>query len=82
MDEATSAIDIQTEQLIQEAMTNCFKECTVLTIAHRINTIINYDMILSLKDGKIVEYDTPKNLLQDQNSLFWGLWDEYTKNNE
>ena len=63
-------------------MINCFKNSTVLTIAHRINTIINYDKILSLADGKVVEFDTPKNLLTNKKSHFYKLWKEYTKSKE
>ncbi|KAJ2085155.1 ABC transporter C member 13, partial [Coemansia sp. RSA 1813] len=51
-----------------------FKNCTVLTIAHRLNTIIDSDMILVLDDGKIAEYDTPQNLLASENGLFKELW--------
>jgi ABC-type multidrug transport system fused ATPase/permease subunit len=42
-----------------------FKECTVITVAHRLNTIINYDRILVLKDGQVAEIDTPLNLLNN-----------------
>ena len=42
-----------------------FKECTVITVAHRLNTIINYDRVLVLKDGEVAEIDTPINLLNN-----------------
>lgn len=51
VDEATSNIDIQTEKLIEKLMTNAFKDCTVITIAHRLQTIINSDKVLVLGDG-------------------------------
>ncbi len=73
MDEATSNIDYQTEQKIQKSFQNFLKHSTTLTIAHRINTIISYDKILVLEKGKIVEYDTPKNLLANKNTFFYKL---------
>jgi ABC-type multidrug transport system fused ATPase/permease subunit len=74
MDEATSSIDIKTEDTIQKAINEVMKHSTVITIAHRIKTIINYDKILVLDYGEIKEYDSPKNLIQDQNSLFYELY--------
>ena len=73
IDEATANIDIETEFLIQQTIEDVFKECTVLTIAHRINTIRNSDKILVMKEGKAEEFDTPKALLQNHNSLFYAL---------
>ncbi len=74
MDEATSSIDIKTEDTIQKAINEVMKYSTVITIAHRIKTIINYDKILVLDYGEIKEYDSPANLIQDQNSLFYELY--------
>ena len=74
MDEATASIDYKTEEIIQKAITELLKESTFITIAHRIKTILNYDRILTLDNGKIVDYDTPKNLLNDKNSLFYELF--------
>ncbi|KAJ2093608.1 Multidrug resistance-associated protein 4, partial [Coemansia sp. RSA 986] len=53
-----------------------FKNCTVLTIAHRLNTIIDSDMILVVDSGRMAEYDTPQNLLGREDSLFAKLVDE------
>ncbi|KAJ1729661.1 Multidrug resistance-associated protein 1, partial [Coemansia sp. Benny D160-2] len=53
-----------------------FKDCTVLTIAHRLNTIIDSDMILVVEGGRLAEYDTPQNLLDRENSLFAKLVEE------
>ena len=47
-----------------------FKETTVITIAHRLNTIINYDRILVLDEGEIQEYENPKTLVENENSFF------------
>ncbi|ORX63492.1 hypothetical protein BCR32DRAFT_226999, partial [Anaeromyces robustus] len=63
MDEATASVDIETDSIIQKALRTKFSNVTVLTIAHRLNTIIDYDKILVLSKGEVLEYDTPKNLL-------------------
>ncbi len=73
MDEATANIDFQTEEKIQKSLHDLIKDSTILTIAHRIKTIISYDKILVLDNGKTVEFDSPKNLLNDKNSLFYKL---------
>ena len=59
LDEATANIDIITEQKIQRLIKKEFNECTVITIAHRLQTIIDSDNVLVLGDGRVVEYDTP-----------------------
>ncbi|KAJ2863552.1 hypothetical protein GGI22_001932 [Coemansia erecta] len=74
LDEATAAIDNSTDAIIQESIRKEFKNCTVLTIAHRLNTIIDSDMVLVLDNGKVAEYDTPQNLLANKNGLFKELW--------
>lgn len=74
MDEATANIDIKTEEIIQQAIHDFLSGSTILTIAHRIKTILNYDKILVLKEGKVEEFDTPKNLIKNKNSLFFQLY--------
>jgi ATP-binding cassette subfamily C (CFTR/MRP) protein 1 len=74
MDEATANIDFKTESIIQTAITEFLHKSTVFTIAHRIKTIINYDKILVLNDGEIAEFDTPQNLLERKDSLFYSLY--------
>ncbi|KAJ1823594.1 ABC transporter C member 13, partial [Coemansia sp. RSA 2703] len=76
LDEATAAIDNSTDAIIQESIRKEFKDCTVLTIAHRLNTIIDSDMILVIDAGKLAEYDTPENLLANEASLFAKLVEE------
>ena len=75
MDEATANIDYKTEIFLQNSINKELKDCTVITIAHRIKTIINYDRILVLNNGEIVEYDSPKNLI-DKKGLFYQLYKE------
>ncbi|KAG0207958.1 hypothetical protein BGX28_000971 [Mortierella sp. GBA30] len=70
LDEATASVDMATDTLIQKAIRNDFAHSTVITVAHRINTIIDYDRILVMNQGQVAEYDTPHNLLSDPNSVF------------
>ena len=73
MDEATASIDNETDAAIQEMIRENFKDATVLTIAHRLNTIMDSDRILVLDDGNIAELDTPTNLLSKENGQFKAL---------
>lgn len=70
LDEATASIDNETDAAIQEMIRENFQNATVLTIAHRLNTIMDNDRILVLDDGKIAELDTPSNLLAKENGHF------------
>ena len=70
MDEATANVDYKTDQLIQETIRTKFKDCTVITIAHRLNTIIDYDRVLVLDDGRVIEFHKPENLLEIESGLF------------
>jgi len=74
MDEATASIDYKTEEMIQKAITELLNDSTFITIAHRIKTIINYDRIITLDNGQIVDFDSPKNLLNKKDSLFYELY--------
>ena len=78
MDEATASIDMNTEQIIQKAMNLVLENSTVITVAHRIKTIINYDKILVLDNGEIKEFDTPTNLLKNEKSFFYELFNKST----
>ncbi|KAK7331399.1 hypothetical protein VNO77_25623 [Canavalia gladiata] len=70
LDEATAAVDVRTDALIQKTIREEFKSCTMLIIAHRLNTIIDCDRILLLHGGKVLEYDTPEELLSNEGSSF------------
>ena len=72
LDEATASIDFKTDSVIQKIIKEQFVDCTVLTIAHRINTIMNSDRIMVLDQGMLVEFDTPENL-KSQNGYFCKL---------
>ncbi|GJJ75953.1 hypothetical protein EMPS_08311 [Entomortierella parvispora] len=76
LDEATASVDMATDALIQKAIRLDFASSTVITIAHRINTIIDYDRILVMDQGQVAEYDSPRNLLLNPDSVFTSLVNE------
>ena len=76
IDEATANVDQKTDELIQETLRERFVDCTVLTIAHRINTIIDSDRIMVMDAGELVEFDSPKALLENTSSIFYMLVQE------
>ncbi|XP_016840836.1 multidrug resistance-associated protein 1 isoform X3 [Nasonia vitripennis] len=73
LDEATAAVDLETDDLIQRTIREEFKECTVLTIAHRLNTILDSDRVIVLDKGAIVEFESPDSLLQKPESAFYSM---------
>jgi ABC-type multidrug transport system fused ATPase/permease subunit len=72
LDEATSALDAETDQIIQTVIRKDFK-CTIIAIAHRIQTLLDYDKIIVLDSGRVVEFDDPQVLLQQPDSRFRSL---------
>lgn len=77
LDEATSSIDLETDEAVQQILRGPdFKGVTTLTIAHRINTIMDSDRVLVMSDGKVSEFDTPEKLLGDTVSLGQGTADD------
>ncbi|GMT36668.1 hypothetical protein PFISCL1PPCAC_27965 [Pristionchus fissidentatus] len=70
LDEAAAAVDMETDSLIQRAIREHFKECTVLTIAHRLNTIMDYDTLLVMEGGCIAETGTPSELMHKSGGIF------------
>lgn len=73
LDEATAAVDLETDDLIQQTLRDAFKDCTVLTIAHRLSTIMDYDKVLVMQDGELAEFNTPKELLADKSTIFYSM---------
>jgi len=73
LDEATSSVDFETDKEIQRTLREDFLNCTVLTIAHRVNTIMDSDKILVMMDGKVGEFASPEQLLADKTSIFYDI---------
>ncbi|KAK9813623.1 hypothetical protein WJX73_000516 [Symbiochloris irregularis] len=73
LDEATSNVDTASDALIQDTVRTSFKHCTVLTVAHRLHTIMDSDRVLVMDAGRVLEYASPQRLLHDPNSAFSGL---------
>ncbi|KAF5389660.1 hypothetical protein D9757_004116 [Collybiopsis confluens] len=73
MDEATASVDYATDELIGKTIRQEFADSTILTIAHRLRTVIDYDRIMLLDQGRIVEFDKPSVLLSDSSSKFYAL---------
>ncbi|KAJ9182556.1 hypothetical protein P3X46_006540 [Hevea brasiliensis] len=78
LDEATASVDTATDNLIQQTIRQHFSDCTVITIAHRITSVLDSDMVLLLSQGLIEEYDTPIKLLENNSSSFAQLVAEYS----
>ncbi|MBN3307798.1 ABCC8 protein, partial [Amia calva] len=70
MDEATASIDMATESILQKVVMTAFADRTVVTIAHRVHTILNADLVIVMKRGIILEYDKPEALLEREDSIF------------
>ncbi|XP_064490246.1 multidrug resistance-associated protein 1-like [Ornithodoros turicata] len=73
LDEATAAVDMETDELIQQTIRREFSSCTIITIAHRLNTIMDYDRVMVLDSGSIVECAPVEQLLKDEKSVFYSL---------
>ncbi|KAK2159275.1 hypothetical protein LSH36_155g02029 [Paralvinella palmiformis] len=73
LDEATAAVDLETDELIQNTIQKEFADCTILTIAHRLNTIMDNDRVIVLSDGLVKEFDTPSKLLDNKESVFYSM---------
>jgi ABC-type multidrug transport system fused ATPase/permease subunit len=76
LDEATSAVDMHTDALIQRSIREEFTDATLLVIAHRLSTIADFDRILVLRDGEAAEFGTPRELWEREDGLFRAMCDE------
>ncbi|KAK9181912.1 hypothetical protein WN944_025053 [Citrus x changshan-huyou] len=77
LDEATASIDNATDMILQKTIRAEFADCTVITVAHRIPTVMDCTMVLAISDGKLAEYDEPMKLMKREGSLFGQLVREY-----
>ncbi|XP_014414041.2 multidrug resistance-associated protein 1 isoform X2 [Camelus ferus] len=75
LDEATASIDFETDNLVQATIRKEFSDCTILTIAHRLHSVMDSDRVLVLDSGRITEFETPQNLIQ-QKGLFFDMLTE------
>ncbi|VAH82613.1 unnamed protein product [Triticum turgidum subsp. durum] len=82
LDEATASVDTATDNIIQKTIRQETDNCTVITIAHRIPTVIDSDLVLVLEEGRILEFDSPENLLRDESSAFSKLVMEFVGRSE
>ena len=82
LDEATASIDNETDEMIQRMVRVNFKDCTVLTIAHRLNTIIDSDRVIVMDGGLMAEFGPPEALLKNEVGAFKSLWDKHQKSHE
>ncbi len=71
LDEATAAVDVQTDALLQQTLRGpVFANRTIITVAHRINTILDSDRVVVLERGEVIEFDTPQKLIADKGSFY------------
>lgn len=81
MDEATASVDADTDARIQRVFRSEFKNATCITVAHRLNTIMDSDLVLVMDDGRAAEFDKPSTLLSKEDGLFKGLVDAWEEEN-
>ena len=79
MDEATASVDSETDTLIQKMLRTRFEGTTLITIAHRLNTIMDYDVVLVMDQGRCAEFGSPAELLENEGGIFTSLVDSTGK---
>ena len=77
LDECSASIDPETDAILQKMIRIAFTNCTVLTIAHRLDTVIDSDYILVMDKGSCVEFGSPQELLKDKDGLFTSLYEKF-----
>jgi ATP-binding cassette, subfamily C (CFTR/MRP), member 1 len=75
LDEVTASVDLQTDELMQKIIRESFKNCTIIAVAHRLQTITDFDRVIVMQSGRIVEHGEPQELLANAGSHFRRLWD-------
>jgi|EP01047_Picozoa_sp_COSAG01_P025506 ABC-type multidrug transport system fused ATPase/permease subunit len=73
MDECTANVDVETDALLQKMIRDVFASCTIFTIAHRLGTVIDYDRVAILEQGRLLEFGVPAQLLRKANGAFTTL---------
>uniref|UniRef100_A0A6G1SLE4 ABC-type glutathione-S-conjugate transporter n=1 Tax=Aceria tosichella TaxID=561515 RepID=A0A6G1SLE4_9ACAR len=73
LDEATASVDLETDAIVQKTIRDVFQDCTIITIAHRLHTILDSDRIIVLDSGRIMELGSPSELIQNDQSAFRSL---------
>ncbi|SGZ40190.1 related to Metal resistance protein YCF1 [Hanseniaspora guilliermondii] len=76
LDEATAQVDVETDKIIQETIKTAFQDKIIISIAHRIHTILSFDKIIALDAGEVIEFDTPTNLIAKKEGIFYSLCKE------
>ena len=74
LDESTASVDYHNEEVVQKAINNVFSMSTVITIAHRIKTVVNCDRVVVVDNGEVVEFDSPKEMIKRKKGLFYELY--------
>lgn len=74
IDEATSSMDSETDELMQRVLRKEFEGCTIIAIAHKLHTILDFDRVILLEKGRIVETGNPRELLETETSAFRALY--------
>lgn len=74
LDEATASVDVETDAKVQQIIRRCFRGKTVIAIAHRLQTIMDFDVVVVMEQGRIVEQGNPQELLGREGGRFWKLW--------
>lgn len=80
IDEATANVDAETDIFIQKTIRGQFKSSTIITIAHRLNTVLDYDRVMVLEAGRIVEFDAVNRLLELDGGIFGGMLEQQSGN--
>ena len=75
LDEFTASVDVHTDELMQKIIRESFWDCTIIAVAHRLHTIVDFDRIVVMQSGRVVEVGKPQELLTNENSHFRALWD-------